>query len=100
MNELFTLAFAFDPWTYALVALVALLLFGKRLPEVGRSLGRGIAEFKRGMRDVQDEIMKEDEERANRPKLRPPAPSEDAARQQLPADQSEDTTETHVDEPK
>jgi sec-independent protein translocase protein TatA len=28
---------------------LAVLLFGKRLPEVGRSLGRGIIEFKKGL---------------------------------------------------
>jgi sec-independent protein translocase protein TatA len=31
---------------------VAVLLFGKRLPEVGRSLGRGIVEFKKGLSDA------------------------------------------------
>jgi sec-independent protein translocase protein TatA len=35
---------------------VAVLLFGKRLPEVGRSLGRGIVEFKKGIRGVEDEF--------------------------------------------
>jgi sec-independent protein translocase protein TatA len=35
---------------------VAVLLFGKRLPEVGRSLGRGIIEFKRGLGGVADEL--------------------------------------------
>ncbi len=29
---------------------VAVLLFGSRLPEVGRSLGKGIIEFKKGLR--------------------------------------------------
>ncbi|MFI5454682.1 MAG: twin-arginine translocase TatA/TatE family subunit [Isosphaerales bacterium] len=28
---------------------IAVLLFGKRLPEVGRSLGKGIIEFKKGL---------------------------------------------------
>jgi sec-independent protein translocase protein TatA len=35
---------------------VAVLLFGKRLPEVGRSLGRGIVEFKKGLSGVADEL--------------------------------------------
>ncbi len=39
----------------ALLAL-GLLLFGKRLPEVGRSLGKGIVEFKRGLKGVAEEI--------------------------------------------
>jgi len=35
---------------------VAVLLFGKRLPEVGRSLGKGIIEFKKGLRGIEDEF--------------------------------------------
>jgi sec-independent protein translocase protein TatA len=34
------------------IGVIALLLFGKRLPEVARSLGKGITEFKKGLRDV------------------------------------------------
>ena len=35
---------------------IALLLFGKRLPEVARSLGKGIVEFKKGVRGIEDEV--------------------------------------------
>lgn len=36
-----------------LIAVVALLLFGpKRLPEMGRSLGKGIREFKNGVSGI------------------------------------------------
>jgi sec-independent protein translocase protein TatA len=35
---------------------VALLLFGKRLPEVGRSLGKGIVEFKKGLKGIEDDV--------------------------------------------
>jgi len=35
---------------------IALLLFGKRLPEVARSLGKGIVEFKKGVRGIEEEI--------------------------------------------
>ena len=44
------------PWEIIIIAVVALLLFGRRLPEVGRSLGKGIVEFKKGLRGVEDEI--------------------------------------------
>jgi sec-independent protein translocase protein TatA len=35
---------------------IGVLLFGKRLPEVGRSLGRGIVEFKKGLNDVGNDL--------------------------------------------
>ena len=38
-----------------IVALVILLLFGKRLPTVMRSLGTSIVEFKRGVKGIEDE---------------------------------------------
>jgi len=41
---------------WLVVAAIGLLLFGKRLPEVGRSLGKGIVEFKKGLKGVEDDI--------------------------------------------
>ncbi len=32
-------------WEILLLALLGLLIFGRRLPEVGKSLGKGIVEF-------------------------------------------------------
>lgn len=40
------------PLEMLIVGGLAVLLFGKRLPEVGRSLGKGILEFKKGLSDV------------------------------------------------
>ena len=37
-----------------------LLIFGKRLPEVGKSLGKGIVEFKKGLKGVEDEVEQVD----------------------------------------
>lgn len=39
-----------------IIGIIAVLLFGKRLPEVGRSLGKGMMEFKKGMQGIEDEI--------------------------------------------
>lgn len=39
-----------------IVGVIALLLFGKRLPEVARSLGKGMREFKEGMAGVTGEF--------------------------------------------
>jgi sec-independent protein translocase protein TatA len=77
MSGLQTLAWITDPWTYLIVGLVALLLFGKRLPEVGRSLGRGIAEFKKGLHDVGDEMSREEPEPPPKKKLRAPEPEDE-----------------------
>lgn len=38
------------------IGIVAVILFGKRLPEVGRSLGKAIVEFKRGIYEMRREI--------------------------------------------
>ena len=70
-----------------IIGVVAVLLFGKRLPEVGRSLGKGIVEFKKGISGIEDEIdsatnssvsssgsytSSEQREEATAPKFEPP----------------------------
>jgi len=40
-----------------IVAFIALMLFGKRLPEVARNMGKGLTEFKKGIRGVEDDIQ-------------------------------------------
>lgn len=39
------------PVEVVVILLVALLIFGRRLPEVARSLGQGLVEFRKGLRD-------------------------------------------------
>ncbi len=39
-----------------ILLVIGLLLFGKRLPEVGRSLGKGIVEFKKGLKGLEDDL--------------------------------------------
>ena len=48
--------FGLGPMEMVILGGLAVLLFGKRLPEVGRSLGKGIVEFKKGIRGIEDEI--------------------------------------------
>ncbi|MFN4071383.1 MAG: TatA/E family twin arginine-targeting protein translocase [Thermus caldifontis] len=41
------------------ILVVALLIFGpKKLPELGRSLGQSIREFKRGAQEIREELEK------------------------------------------
>ncbi len=50
-------AFALDdPVMMLMLGAIAVLLFGERLPEVARSIGKGLMEVKNGMRGIQDEI--------------------------------------------
>jgi TatA/E family protein of Tat protein translocase len=45
------------------IFVVALLVFGpKRLPELGRSLGKGLAELKKAVQDVKEQMHAELEE--------------------------------------
>jgi sec-independent protein translocase protein TatA len=54
-----------------LIIIVILLLFGaKRLPDVMRSLGIGVKEFKKGMKEVSREL--EEEEEGEKDDFRPP----------------------------
>jgi sec-independent protein translocase protein TatA len=41
-----------------LLMLVALLLFGRRLPEVAMNIGKGLREFQSGLKGMQDEITR------------------------------------------
>jgi sec-independent protein translocase protein TatA len=43
-----------------LITLVVLLLFGgKKIPELMKGLGKGISSFKKGLKDMDDEIKKD-----------------------------------------
>ena len=59
------------PGTFELILIAgaALIIFGRRLPDVARSVGRSIVEFKKGLKDVHDEI----DQTATTPKTLPPA---------------------------
>ena len=59
-------------WVIILIAL--LLIFGKRAPDVGRSIGRSIVEFKKGLQGIQDDVEQAGESKgksAAEPPLQP-----------------------------
>jgi sec-independent protein translocase protein TatA len=39
-----------------IVLIVGVLLFGRRLPEIGRYLGKGLVEFKKGLHGLEDDL--------------------------------------------
>lgn len=70
-----------------IIGIVAVLLFGSRLPSVARSLGKSMTEFKKGLHGIEDEVKSasdrpnrtqsyippEDRAEATAPKFVPPA---------------------------
>lgn len=50
------LAWIPGPPELLVIGVVALIIFGRRLPEVARSMGKSIVEFKKGLKDVKDDV--------------------------------------------
>lgn len=48
--------FTIGPGEWVVLGVIAVLLFGSRLPEVARNLGKGVTEFKKGLRNIESEI--------------------------------------------
>ena len=114
MDGLFAF-FSPGPTEMIVILVIAVLLFGKRLPEVGRSLGKGLIEFKKGVRGIEDEIQSassssttvtsepdvDDHDEATAPKFEPPAaePQAESADEPDTESTSQSAAES-VDEPK
>lgn len=81
--------FGVSSWEMMFLMAIALLLFGKRLPEVARSLGKGMMEFKKGMYDIQDEVSSAASTRSVSSQSRP-----------IPADTREDAIAPKFEPPK
>ncbi len=56
MSTIQMIAWMPGPMEMLFIAVLGLLIFGKRLPEVGKSLGKSIVEFKKGLQGVEDDI--------------------------------------------
>lgn len=71
-----TLAFLENvgPLELIVILAVAVLLFGGSLPSVAHSVGKALAEFKRGVRETSDEVRREMDREAERTEGRSVAP--------------------------
>jgi len=96
IDELNNLAFINFPggWEWIVVAIIGLLVFGKRLPEVGKSLGKSIVEFKKGLKGVEEDIERAVEHDQN-DMLPPPDTSETSSK---PTESAESATHTNSTE--
>ena len=80
MNPLLGIMGEFSLIHWLLVVGIGVLLFGKRLPEVGRSLGKGIVEFKKGLKGLEDEVDSTSTAARQEPaSLEPPRPPQRVA---------------------
>ncbi len=72
-----TSLFAFlnpGPMEMMIILVVGVLLFGRKLPEVGRSLGKGIVEFKKGLKGLEDDVDVSNNFRIDTPAVEAPRP--------------------------
>lgn len=85
-----------------MVVVVGLLLFGRKLPDVAKAIGRSFFEFRRGVTDLRretgiDDALRDMKREAN--SWRPPATPPPSERRRPPALEKEPTEDAQVDEP-
>lgn len=55
MSSLFAV-FGLGPMEIVVIVVLGVLLFGRKLPDMGRYLGKSITEFKKGMKGLEDDL--------------------------------------------
>jgi len=56
MSQILALLDGLGPTHLLVILVVGVLLFGNRLPEIGRSLGKAVLEFNKGLKGVDDDV--------------------------------------------
>jgi len=87
------------PMEMIIIAIIALLVFGKRLPEIARGLGKSLTEFKRGVNEIQEDtddfaknaknFSNDINQQAEQAAKKKPAPEEQGSQQGGESSQSE-----------
>lgn len=79
------------PELILIMALALIVLGPKKLPEIARALGKGLAEFRRATDDLKDELSRVEAE-ADAPLEKSPAPKPSPAADTPPSPSSDPTT--------
>ncbi len=91
--------FGLNTWELVIILAIGLLLFGRKLPDVGRSLGKGIIEFKKGLKGIEEEVSTAEQKAAtNRAQANlPTADAAPAVRVEPPTVQGQDVRVSRAD---
>ena len=95
-----TLALMFNTTTLIILLVLALLIFGSRLPSLGKNLGKSIVNFKKGMKEASEggaEEEDEDDDEIEAPRKKPKQLAGETGetakkreKQRVPADDEDD----------
>jgi sec-independent protein translocase protein TatA len=91
--------FGLSPIELLVIGGIAVLLFGSRLPEVARSLGKSMNEFKKGVNDLKNEVNIDDRPRTSQQRFSPAEDRDVAVAPKFEPPTSEPTPEVKEEPP-